>query len=78
VKVLLRHGADVNARHRSDVSTPLDLALSRRGQNEIVDLLLKYGANTNPVYDTGPSLYEIALSTSRSISQKVARWIFGP
>jgi len=80
VVVLLQHGADVNARGSN--GTPLDLALSRRVRSEmvdqVVDLLLKYGANANPVYDTGPSLYAIALSTSRSISHEITRWIYGP
>ena len=80
MKVLLQHDVDVNAGHRRNV-TPLDLALSRRGQSEIVDeivdLLLKHGANANPVFDTGLSLYEIALSTSKSLSQGITRWIFG-
>jgi ankyrin repeat protein len=46
-RVLLAHGADVNARS-DDVRTPLMIAAGRPGGAPIVKLLLDHGANPNP------------------------------
>jgi ankyrin repeat protein len=46
-KVLLAHGADVNAKS-DDSRTPLMIAASRPGGAPVVKLLLDHGANPNP------------------------------
>ena len=46
-RVLLAHGADVNARS-SDLRTPLMIAARRPGNSATVKLLLDHGANPNP------------------------------
>jgi ankyrin repeat protein len=46
-RVLLAHGADVNARS-SDMRTPLMIAARRPGNSATVKLLLDHGANPNP------------------------------
>ncbi len=51
-KVLLDHGADVNAKSE-DSRTPLMVAASRPGGSPIVKLLLAHGANPNPTSNPG-------------------------
>jgi ankyrin repeat protein len=46
-RVLLHHGAEVNARS-SDMRTPLIVAARRPGNASVVKLLLEHGANPNP------------------------------
>src|SRR5262249_39795751 len=46
-RVLLDHGADVNARS-NDLRTPLIIAATRQGNLQTVKLLLDRGANANP------------------------------
>jgi ankyrin repeat protein len=46
-RLLLEHGADVNARS-SDLRTPLMIAARRPGNAPVVKLLLERGANPNP------------------------------
>jgi N-acyl-D-amino-acid deacylase len=46
-RLLLAHGADVNARS-SDMRTPLMIAARRPGNSAVVKLLLERGANPNP------------------------------
>ncbi len=46
-RVLLAHGAEVNARS-SDMRTPLMIAARRPGNASVVRLLLEHGANPNP------------------------------
>ncbi len=46
-KVLLSHGADVNARS-SDMRTPLMIAARKPGNSAVVRMLLDKGANPNP------------------------------
>jgi len=46
-RVLVAHGADVNARS-SDMRTPLIVAARRPGNTAVVKLLLEHGANPNP------------------------------
>jgi ankyrin repeat protein len=46
-KMLLSHGADVNARSR-DMRTPLMIAARKPGNSVVVKLLLDKGANPNP------------------------------
>src|SRR5262249_38896027 len=46
-KVLVDHGADVNARS-NDFRTPLMIAAIRQGNAAVVKLLLDHGANPNP------------------------------
>ena len=46
-KLLLEHGADVNAKS-DDMRTPLMIAARHPGNAEVVKLLLNHGANPNP------------------------------
>lgn len=56
---LIRHGADVNARHREAGSTPLEYAVLT-GRPAMVGLLLKSGARTAGSYREGQSVLHIA------------------
>jgi ankyrin repeat protein len=46
-RVLLNHGADVNATS-NDLRTPLTIAATRHGNLPVIRLLLEHGANLNP------------------------------
>ena len=51
-RVLVAHGADVNA-HSDDMRTPLMVAAGRPGGAPVVKLLLAHGANPNPTSNPG-------------------------
>lgn len=55
VKVLLKHGANANAKDDKGGNTPLILAAAK-GYKEVVELLLDHGANVNVADETGTPL----------------------
>lgn len=69
MKLLIQHGADVNA-HDEGYSTPLHLAVSSRiafhGDTSIVQLLLSHGASADEQDDRGQSPFQIASSNGLS------------
>ena len=69
-RVLLDHGADVNARS-SDMRTPLMIA-ARPGNSAVVKLLLDKGANPNP--NPHPSAESSPLIRSRHRRRRRQRW----
>src|SRR6266702_4716706 len=75
VEVLIQHGANVNARDKSNW-TPLHLVSSRQsGEIESARVLLEHGANAGAEDDIGRTPYEIALSIPGIFSHEVARLI---
>jgi cytohesin len=67
VEILLKSGANVNAKTSSDGETPLHKAISR-GDIEIVKLLLNYGADVNAKSKYGVTALHFARN-SNAISQ---------
>ena len=73
VEVLLKHGADVDARDKQN-STPLHLAAQTHGIN-VTRLLLQHGANADVEDVMGRTPYEIASSTSGRDAHATAQLI---
>lgn len=67
VEILLRSGANVNAKTTRDGETPFHKAIDR-GDIEIVKLLLEYGADVNAVSKFGVSTFYFARN-SKDISE---------
>jgi ankyrin repeat protein len=70
-RVLVAHGADVNAKS-DDARTPLMIAAGRPGGAPIVKLLLAHGANPNPTSNPGAEsspLLEASLAGDAEIMQ---------
>jgi ankyrin repeat protein len=67
VEILLKSGANVNAKTSSDGETPLHKAISR-GDIEIVKLLLNYGADVNAKSKYGVTALHFARN-SNAIAQ---------
>ena len=59
LELLLKNGADVNARNKDDV-TVLGLALLYHSSPEIFELLLKYGADVNVPDKFGVRVLDLA------------------
>jgi ankyrin repeat protein len=59
IRVLLKHGADVNAR-KNDDSTPLHLAAPRLEAVEAIRVLLEHGANVAVEDSRGYTALQIA------------------
>jgi len=64
VRLLLSHGASVNAKSKTTGSTPLHRAVSTR-RKDLVRLLLKHGANVQATTYTGRTPRDIALKTKQ-------------
>lgn len=64
VRYLLLKGCDVEAPGASDYETPICLA-AENGHLETVRVLIKYGANVNPVLQTGQVMYPLRLAMGR-------------
>jgi Ankyrin repeats (3 copies)/Planctomycete cytochrome C len=75
-RVLLGHGADVNARS-SDLRTPLMIAARRPGNAATVKLLLEHGANPNPnahpVAESSPLIEAATAGDSGSMELLIGR-----
>ena len=67
VEILLKSGANVNAKTSRDGETPFHKAISR-GDIEIVSLLLKYGADVNTVSKSGVTSLYFARNSRRNSS----------
>jgi hypothetical protein len=64
-RLLLEHGADVNACNGGDLSTPLHMA-TRNGRVEVVRVLLEHGANVGAEDNDGQTPFQLASSEGQS------------
>ena len=74
VELLLRHGADVNARGRMG-RTPIHLAAERNRSPRVIEILLKYGASLNAKDDLGLTPFDVAKEHGR---KTLLQWLEVP
>jgi uncharacterized protein len=64
-EALLNHGAEIDARDRDQQSTPLQRAASW-GRRDVVELLLKRGANPALKDKNGKTAFDLASANGQS------------